>query len=392
VSEQVTRPSAEHIEYRARLAAHPSRPFVVPSLIAINIAVYAILGAKGAGWVSADPKTLVDWGSNFGPLTTSGEWWRLFTAMFLHGGVVHLLVNMYALYDTGRLSEQLYGHARFFALYVASGLAGSAASVWWNPGVNSVGASGAIFGVFGAMLVYMLDKRNGVPPSIMKSHQASTGIFIVYALMNGMSTTGIDNAAHVGGLLGGAIMGWALARPVGQTAPTNPRAMRPIVGIVVVAASIAALLLVTRGTNAGFEAHQRFIDDVRWVEAEEKTLLAETKALLERARKKDAKEAELGPKFAIVGERWRIAHDRLSGYHLDPGFSGGELVRLQNEIVGYLGLRHRSMTALVAMIDAPDKSAEERARQQEFERLWKESGAALQRIQTTSKAIEANKK
>ena len=106
---------------------------------------------------------------------------------------------MYALYDVGRMTERLYGSRAFLALYVLSGLLGSAASVWWNPLVNSVGASGALFGVLGACFVYMADKRNGVPMAVMSTHIASLGVFIAYGIVNGLSRSNIDNAATENG-------------------------------------------------------------------------------------------------------------------------------------------------------------------------------------------------
>jgi hypothetical protein len=134
--------------------------------------------------------------------------------MFLHFGVIHLALNMWALYVTGRLVERLYGNLYFLALYVLAGLTGSLTSLVWNPMVNSVGASGAIMGVFGAMLAFMMKKGNRVPFEVIKKQRNSTLGFIANTLLYGFTHAGIDNAAHVGGLASGFLLGLILARPL----------------------------------------------------------------------------------------------------------------------------------------------------------------------------------
>lgn len=127
---------------------------------------------------------------------------------------MHLSFNMLALYSVGNLVERLYGSAHFLVIYLVAGLAGSLGSLIWHPVVNSAGASGAIFGIFGAMLVYVLNPSHGVPRSLMQAHRKSIGACIAYNLIFGATMPGIDNAAHVSGLLGGMLMGLILARPV----------------------------------------------------------------------------------------------------------------------------------------------------------------------------------
>ena len=97
-------------------------------------------------------QVLVHFGANFGPFTLSGQWWRLLTYMFLHGGLMHIAFNMWCLWDLGALCESLYGRWTFAAIYFITGIAGGVASVGWNPRVLSVGASGAIFGLAGALI------------------------------------------------------------------------------------------------------------------------------------------------------------------------------------------------------------------------------------------------
>lgn len=157
---------------------------------------------------------LVEWGSNYGRLTLKGEWWRLFTSMFLHGSIWHIAFNMLALWQVGRITERIFGSVRFAGLYILSGLAGSLASVLWNPQVNSVGASGAIFGVIGGLLAFLGRKDTGVPPTVVKDLRASLLPFLLFSLWMGFIYPHTDNAAHIGGLVGGWLAGHLLARSI----------------------------------------------------------------------------------------------------------------------------------------------------------------------------------
>lgn len=215
---------AEHADFHARLNAMNSRATVVPVLIAINIVVFIAMCVNGVDVVAPKGSDVIRWGSNYGPLTAGGQWWRLLSNTFLHFGVLHIALNMWALYASGRTAERLFGSARFLVLYLFSGIAASMVSLLWNPNVNSAGASGAIFGVFGGMLAFVLNKRNDVPPSIMAEHLNSTLGFVGYSLFYGMVHSHIDNAAHVGGLAAGLMMGAILARPLtrGGRRPANP--------------------------------------------------------------------------------------------------------------------------------------------------------------------------
>jgi rhomboid protease GluP len=120
---------------------------------------------------------------------------------------------MFALYQAGGLVERLYGSTRFALIYLLSALSGSVASGWWDPLRNSAGASGAIFGVYGALLAFMAVRRVDIPPSMLKSISNSALVFCLYSLVIGAAHPLIDNACHVGGLLGGFVAGAILARP-----------------------------------------------------------------------------------------------------------------------------------------------------------------------------------
>jgi rhomboid protease GluP len=155
---------------------------------------------------------LMAWGSNVGRLTLGGDWWRLLTSMFLHGSLVHLGFNMLVLYQAGQLAERIFGSLRFTGLYLVAGLCGSLGSVLWNPHVNSVGASGALFGLVGGLLAFIRREHSGVPPTVVKDLQGSLLPFLLFNIVAGFIYPHTDNAAHIGGLAGGWLAGHMLAR------------------------------------------------------------------------------------------------------------------------------------------------------------------------------------
>ena len=157
---------------------------------------------------------LVEWGSNVGRLTRGGQWWRLVSSMFLHGSFWHLLFNMLALWQVGRLTERIFGSTRFAAPYLIAGVSGSIASVLWNPHVNSVGASGAIFGIIGGLLAFLSRPNSGVPPTVVSELRSSLVPFLLFSLWMGFVYPHTDNAAHIGGLAGGWLAGLLLARSI----------------------------------------------------------------------------------------------------------------------------------------------------------------------------------
>ncbi len=138
-----------------------------------------------------------------------GQYWRLLTATFLHGGLLHMLFNGYALYTIGRDTERLFGTPRFLALYFIAGLAGSVASYAFSPYV-SVGASGAIFGTIGAMTAYYRLARSVMGEAANTPLQSLISL-IVINLFIGFTNPIIDNYGHIGGLLAGLLVGWLLA-------------------------------------------------------------------------------------------------------------------------------------------------------------------------------------
>ena len=203
-------PAAELAEFRARLVALTPRVVVTPVLIAANVLVFAIMVARGVSPLSPTTDSLLAWGANYGRLSASGQWWRLATAMFLHVGVIHLLMNMWVLWDAGLLVERMLGPVAFASAYLLAGLAGSCASALWSPDRSSAGASGAIFGIFGVLAAFLLRQRRALPPGALTSLTRSSLFFVGYNVIYGLTNPSIDMAAHLGGLAGGFVVGLPL--------------------------------------------------------------------------------------------------------------------------------------------------------------------------------------
>ena len=177
--------------------------------LAINVGVWLVIQLVG-GLFNQDLDILLRFGAMFGPLIATGEYWRFFTAMFLHANIVHLLFNCFALFIFGRLVEGVYGNVRFTVIYLLAGLAGGALSYMFNKTAIGVGASGAIFGILGALAAYFIVHRDTLGEM---GRRNLTGIATIAAinLVIGLIIPNIDNWAHFGGLAGGFVMGLALA-------------------------------------------------------------------------------------------------------------------------------------------------------------------------------------
>jgi rhomboid protease GluP len=233
-----------------RLRIPMQTPRIVYVLIGINIVMYLatmlLASASGVGFNQA----LLLLGGKFGPAIDAGEYWRFLTPIFLHGGLIHLAFNSYALYALGPESERIYGSARFLAIYILAGLAGSIASYVRSPGL-SIGASGAIFGLIGTLAAFFYTARSllGVETSRERVNQL-IGLAVVNIVL-GFALPGIDNAAHVGGLIVGGIAGLAMAPRYRIDERVYPpvvvRADRPVMGWMLAAIILVVLVGVAVG-------------------------------------------------------------------------------------------------------------------------------------------------
>lgn len=179
---------------------------VTYTIIILNILLYLIEVIKSRNLIDIDIYTLIQMGAKVNVLINSGEIYRLLTSAFLHGGIIHIFFNMSALNIIGREVEAVYGSKRYIAIYVISALGGSVVSYLFKPNSISVGASGAIFGLLGAMLIFGLKERDKIGKQYMKNILETIGLNVII----GITIPNIDNFAHLGGLILGAITSFIL--------------------------------------------------------------------------------------------------------------------------------------------------------------------------------------
>lgn len=179
------------------------RPVVTYVLFGANILVFILMMLAGG---ATNDATLMAFGVKANFQIDHGEIWRMVTPIFIHIGLLHIFFNSYAIWIVGPTVEKLYGGARFTIIYIVTGIAGVFGSYWYHPDAVSAGASGAIFGLFGALLMVGFKYRGSFPPMFQKA--VGKGVFPVIAinLVIGYMIPGIDNSAHVSGLIVGALL------------------------------------------------------------------------------------------------------------------------------------------------------------------------------------------
>lgn len=183
------------------------KPIVTYIIIAICILLYIIMEIFGNG--STNNITLLKFGANLDALVKNGEYYRLFTSIFLHIGIMHLLCNMYSLYIIGREVESLFGKVKYIIIFILSGIFGSILSIAFSHNVISAGASGAIFGLLGALLYFGMHYRTYLGEALVRSIIP----ILIINLIIGFLSPGIDMAAHIGGFVGGILVSMMVGIP-----------------------------------------------------------------------------------------------------------------------------------------------------------------------------------
>jgi rhomboid protease GluP len=196
-------------------------PVVTRALVGINVTVFVAMVLNGVSAVNPDSLQLVKWGANWGPLSLHGQAWRMLTSNYVHIGILHIFLNMWCLWNLGRLAELIFGGLTLLLIYTLCGLAGSMASLWWHPMVVGAGASGAIFGLAGALIAALYLGKLPFPRRAFQGTLRSLLAFAGYNLLFGVFGP-IDNSAHIGGL----VMGLALGAVIGQVLPERPEIRR----------------------------------------------------------------------------------------------------------------------------------------------------------------------
>jgi membrane associated rhomboid family serine protease len=206
---------------------------VTALLLAINVTVFIVMVVSSGSIERFRGDTLIQWGANFGPYTLGGEYWRLLSAAFVHANPIHILVNAWALWSLGQLCERLFGKWQTLAIYVLTGVGGSLLSIAWNQERLSVGASGAIFGIIGALVAGLrfgdLGLSHGQRRAMFSSLVSVAAINFVIGF-----TGGIDNMCHLGGFVTGLLVGL----PLGAFARKNQLLQA---GTIVVTAAVLAV-------------------------------------------------------------------------------------------------------------------------------------------------------
>lgn len=230
--------------------ARPSSPpendlTVVPLLLVVNLIVFAWGIVKGVSAFNPSVEMLLGFGANNGLLAVQEhQWWRAFTSMFVHVGLVHLGINMYSLWAVGAFGERVLGGRFFLALYVLSGLMGSFTSMVWNPKNVSAGASGALFGIFGVVLAYAFRGHGLLPEQAMQRLRSSILVTLAMNVALAFQNPRIDHAAHVGGLIAGVLGGLMATTSALRQPDRRPRL--PALAIVLAMVTGTAVLLNVR--------------------------------------------------------------------------------------------------------------------------------------------------
>jgi rhomboid protease GluP len=246
------RPEDERIRLVEALQRATPRVWVTPVISALLVCVFVgVTVASGTSAFTPSVTELMPYGANTFSVTVGrNEWWRLLAATGLHGGLLHLMLNVWAFWNAGALTERLFGNWAFLFIYVSSAIGGSIASLHWNQAAVSVGASGAVFGVYGALLAFVLTNRSALPPSAAQGLRTTTLGFIVLNLLIGLTLPFVDNSAHAGGLVVGFVGGWLLERDVRQPAVGRSLRIVAALGLTTVAGGAAATLRARLGPES----------------------------------------------------------------------------------------------------------------------------------------------
>ncbi len=240
-------------ECHAMIAAHQAapppraivkRPPVTTALVGLNALVFVAMVLAGVSALAPNSLQLLRWGANFGPLSLGAQPWRILASNYVHIGIIHIALNMWCLWNLGFLAERIFDPVTYVLTYTACGIAGSLASLWLHPLVVGAGASGAIFGLAGALISALYLGHLPVPKSAVKGTLKSLLTFAGYNLFFGLAP-GIDNSAHIGGLVTGLAIGALLSKHLTQP-PDVRNQWRRYVFIAVTLALLAAAAYVKK--------------------------------------------------------------------------------------------------------------------------------------------------
>ncbi|NWB45179.1 rhomboid family intramembrane serine protease [Pseudomonas gingeri] len=370
--------------YSERILTLAPITWITHGLIVINVLVYLAMCAGGVGVMAQNLPLTVKWGTNFGPETLTGGWWRLVTSVFVHFGLIHLMLNMFTLYQIGRLAERLYGSGRFLMLYLFAGVTGSIASLLWHPMINSAGASGAIFGVFGGLLVFVLKYRHELPKSIAVQQRVSILVLIGYNLLYGFTHPGIDNGAHLGGLLGGVLLGLTLARPLDPTVRTKVALESTLFSCALVLAVLIASVYPLARSSEVVREELQFKTLVLSLGPIEQQAMKEMAALLHQPADTPSKRAIIANTILQeVIPQWDKLYNAANGAHLP---ANSLQITLRSTMIRYFDDKRKMCRLIAIMVQhGPPPNTALQAQLKTLESDSTEQIAVLQRMATAVK-------
>ena len=289
------------------------RFWVTPALVLANVAVFCAMVYVSRQFAGFDLYQLSDWGADYAPLTVH-QWWRLFSSLFVHLNILHLVFNMWALWVIGRQCEKFYGSFLFLILYFATGVFASLTSILWNPDLVSVGASGTIFGVLAALVVFLFQHRSQMAETVTWGRLVPALLFMIFNLASGAFQPGIDNAAHVGGAISGLVFGRLLSRTRDANGTFLKSPFSRAFGISVLAAtSIAVTIFYLGGVGASQTVPDRYLRAHEWYSEGEGKNLQLWGELATQSASGTISDATVADRFdREVRPFWQSAYDRLS--------------------------------------------------------------------------------
>tara|TARA_B110001454_G_scaffold219203_1_gene252128 strand:+ start:40871 stop:42760 length:1890 start_codon:yes stop_codon:yes gene_type:complete len=300
-------------------------------IILVNVAVYSTLVFYGVSAISPVPLDLIYWGGNIAPLSLLGQPWRLFTSLFMHGGLLHLALNMFMLFQIGILAEMIWGSSRFLLIYVLSGLFASLTSALWYGHwadanyIVSVGASGALMGISGACLVHSLFSKLKVVEQNVIDGESSLRVdfqallkVVGINLVMGFAISGVDNACHVGGLVSGMLIAFGFLIPLPSLILSRFRSWL----VVLIAVSGLSLLLRGNSSERLESAYQSVSEELSFIQRQRARIL-KIKAYAEMAELEKrsflpgvSRERAEGKKLSLTGGEEIVFNEKLDRAYL----------------------------------------------------------------------------
>ena len=333
-----------------RLRAGRARIPATRTLMLVNLLVFIAMVWHGAGLWHASGGLPLAWGANFGPATKDGEWWRLGSALFLHFGLFHLAMNLLSLWDSGRLVERIYGPARFLLIYFSAGLLGNLFSLYaQGEEAISAGASGAIFGVYGALISYLWLARRELDPREFRYFFGGAVLFAAVAIGVGILVEGIDNHAHGGGLAGGLLAGLVLA-----PASVVPRRLVPRAALAAYTLAVVVMLVTMPQPRYRWSEEQHARQEIQAFLGAERHRHAQLADILSRAQHGETSFDQLaGLIESEIAQPYDISFEHLARLHLDPVAPSAPALAA---LLHYTERQRNAARALAEQLRARDKN------------------------------------